>query len=424
MDQYKNIARILYVEDEDGVRRGFVKTLSRYAKEVYEASNGEEGLALYKEHLPDIVVTDIKMPKMNGIEMSKAIKEINPKQAIIVTTAHSESDYLLEAIRLQLHGYILKPIDKRVLKDKILEIVQAEEVKKEAQKNRFLMEEIANFQNNMLIVYDSKYKMLFANKLFLDFFTVDTTQEYIDKYKCMCNVFTQQSDFYSCTYNDDKHWTQEIEKLSDDKKIISMLDHTDMTTKTFLVNTKKVNSTNHKICTFSEITTITAKKKEYETKAFIDDLTKIYNRAKFNKALTQEIINNKINRNNLSLIFFDIDYFKRFNDDYGHQVGDDILVSFTSLIGSNIRDIDIFARWGGEEFVILLPNVDINAAIEIAESKRKLIEEHLFKNELKVTCSFGVTSINSDDDKDSFLKRADDALYRAKKSGRNCVMSS
>ncbi len=423
MNQYKNIATILYVEDEDGVRRGFTKALGRYAKEVYEASNGEEGIALYKEHKPDIVVTDIKMPKMDGIAMSKAIKEINSNQAIIVTTAHSESNHLLEAIKLQLSGYILKPVDKNILKSKILEIVQYQENKKEVQKSRDLMEEIANFQNNMLIVYNEDDRMIFANRLFLDFFAIARVEEFCKMYGCICKVTIQHNDFYSCEDGENLGWLKEIEKLSDDKKIISMLDHRDMTPKAFLVNIKTVDLTKHKICTFSEITVIATKKKEFEKKAFVDELTKIYNRAKFNETLTKEIAKYKINNHDLSLIFFDIDHFKKFNDDYGHQVGDDVLIALSSLVGSNTRDTDLFARWGGEEFIILLPNANIDVAVKIAKQRRKLIDEYIFENNLRVTCSFGVTSITRDDDKEIFLKRVDDALYRAKNDGRNCVRS-
>ena len=424
MDRYKGIARILYVEDEDGVRRGFAKAISRYAKEIYEAKNGEEGLSLYKEHLPDIVITDIKMPKMNGIDMSKAIKKINPKQSIIVTTAHSESEFLLEAIKLQLSGYILKPVNKKILQAKILEITEHIQIKREAQEYKSLMYEIANYQNNMLMVYNKDYEIIFANKLYLDFFAVDGIEEFIEKYDCICDMLIKQDDFYSFKPHGDEHWTEEIEKLSDDKRIISLLDNRDIMGKSFIVNSKIMQNTKHKICTFLEITKINAKKKEYEAKAYIDELTKIYNRAKFNQVLRESIIEFNVNDINLSLIIFDIDHFKIFNDTYGHQVGDDILITLADIVNKTTRDSDLFARWGGEEFAILLYNANLEVGIRIAEEKRKLIEKHLFKDNLRVTCSFGIASMEKGDDKNSIFKKADDALYRAKNSGRNCISIS
>ena len=120
---------------------------------------------------------------------------------------------------------------------------------------------------------------------------------------------------------------------------------------------------------------------------------------------------------------FDIDHFKDFNDTYGHQMGDEILLTLATIVSDQVRDTDLFARWGGEEFVVLLPNANIESAMKIAQSKRELIEKHIFKDNLRVTCSFGVATMSDGDDKDSFLKKVDDALYRAKANGRNCVVS-
>ena len=423
MDKYKNIATILYVEDEDGVRKGFTRALSRYAKKVYEASNGEEGLTMYKQYLPDIVVTDIKMPKMNGIMMSKAIKKINPNQSIIITSAHSESNYLLEAISLQLSGYLLKPVDKKLLKEKVLEVVKYQQMKIELNQSRALMEEITNLQNHLLMVYDESNNIIFANQMFLELFAVNSVSEFLKKYTCMCNVLVEHKSYFACENNEKGYWTDNFEKLSDDKRVVSLVDHRTMEPKAFLVNIEHIDSTKHKICTFTEITTITTKKNEFEKKAFVDELTKIYNRAMFNKVLIKEVTKYKISGNSLSLIIFDIDHFKKFNDTYGHQIGDDILIGLSSIVGTALRDADLFARWGGEEFVILLPSANMSAATAIAETKRKLIEEYVFKNNLRVTCSFGVASMNESDNKESFFKRADIALYKAKESGRNCVVS-
>jgi len=423
MDRYKNIATILYVEDEDGVRRGFAKAIGRYAKVVYEACDGQEGLELYKKYLPDVVITDIKMPKMSGIEMAKKIKEINPEQAIIVTSAHSESEYLLEAIRLQLSGYVLKPVDKNILKRKVLDIVKHQQIQTELDNSIVLMSEITNLQNNMLIVFDELNRIIFVNQMFLKLFIVKNVAEFKKKYKCLCNVLIEHRGYYTCEEQKDGFWSEEFENLRDDKRVVSIMDYSEMTPKAFLVNIKRIEETKHKICTFTEITTLATKKNEFEKKAYIDELTKIYNRAKFNEVLLKEVINTKISGDGLSLIFFDVDHFKKFNDTYGHQVGDNVLSGLASLIKNSLRDSDFFARWGGEEFVILLPGVKLKSAKAIAEHKRKIIQDYTFDDNLKVTCSFGVVSMLESDDKDSLLKRADEALYKAKDSGRNCVVS-
>ena len=141
MNKYLNIATILYVEDEEEICAQTLRALNRYTKKVYVARDGEEGLELYKKYKPDIVVTDIRMPKLNGIEMSKAIKAIDTNQAIIVISAHSDSSFFIDAIDLQLSGYILKPVNKNMLKNKILEIVKTQQLNKELQiKNEQLAE--------------------------------------------------------------------------------------------------------------------------------------------------------------------------------------------------------------------------------------------------------------------------------------------
>jgi len=119
----KNIT-ILYVEDEKGIRESLQKALKYFCDTLYVASDGMEGLVLYKEYAPDIVITDIRMPKMNGIEMAKKIMEINDRQHLIFTTAHSESDYFIEAINMQADGYILKPIDLDKLEHRIEDILE------------------------------------------------------------------------------------------------------------------------------------------------------------------------------------------------------------------------------------------------------------------------------------------------------------
>jgi len=110
---------ILLVEDEPEVRFELKRFLQRYSSNVITAKNGEEGLQLFKKHTPDIVISDIKMPKMNGIDMAKVIKKLEPSQTIIFTTAHSDNSYFLEAIEMQVDGYILKPVDLGLLKKKI-----------------------------------------------------------------------------------------------------------------------------------------------------------------------------------------------------------------------------------------------------------------------------------------------------------------
>jgi diguanylate cyclase (GGDEF)-like protein len=152
-----------------------------------------------------------------------------------------------------------------------------------------------------------------------------------------------------------------------------------------------------------------------------DSLTALYNRRKFNEFLESEIERSRRHHTPFSLILFDIDNFKKINDTYGHNTGDMILKELAHTVAEAIRKYDILARWGGEEFVILVPGSSLEKTAIMAESMRARIERIAFSEGGTVTCSFGVTEWRNDDNVDSVVKRADDALYKAKELGRNRI---
>ena len=152
-----------------------------------------------------------------------------------------------------------------------------------------------------------------------------------------------------------------------------------------------------------------------------DKLTSLYNRYKFDESLEKEIQRAKRYAHPLSFIITDLDYFKDINDNYGHQTGDTILIQLAGILLENIRDIDIVARWGGEEFVMILPDTDKEQALSLAEKLRSIIQKHNFEKKISLTCSFGVTTFHKGDTKDTIFARMDKALYEAKESGRNRV---
>jgi polar amino acid transport system substrate-binding protein len=125
----------------------------------------------------------------------------------------------------------------------------------------------------------------------------------------------------------------------------------------------------------------------------------------------------------LSLIFFDIDHFKEINDTYGHKTGDNTLEKISYLVKKSLRKSDIFGRWGGEEFLIILPETTKHEAIALAEKIRKLIEEYSFDTIGNITCSFGVSKLNKEDISTTILSRVDCRLYEAKKCGRNIIIA-
>jgi len=164
-------------------------------------------------------------------------------------------------------------------------------------------------------------------------------------------------------------------------------------------------------------------KRVYEQKAHTDYLTKIYNRGKFDNILEYEYKKYQRYNEPFCLIFLDIDYFKKINDEFGHDVGDNVLVQLSHLISQNIRQSDTFARWGGEEFVILLSQTQLNVAYDFANKLREIIKHYVFTHVKQLTVSMGVVEFNENQTLEAFIKKADTALYLAKENGRNRVES-
>jgi len=158
--------------------------------------------------------------------------------------------------------------------------------------------------------------------------------------------------------------------------------------------------------------------------ATTDTLTGISNRLKFSDTLSAEIRRSRRYDLPLSLIMFDIDHFKRINDTYGHHTGDSVLKELAGLVQQNVRLHDLFARWGGEEFMIMVTSSPLEKARLFAEKLRFMMEEHSFSGAGRVTCSFGVVQFVCDETDDRFTRRVDDALYRAKAQGGNRVQTA
>ncbi len=164
--------------------------------------------------------------------------------------------------------------------------------------------------------------------------------------------------------------------------------------------------------------------KKLENAALVDPLTHCYNRRALNNSLDHDIAKAERYGTDISIIMFDIDFFKKVNDTYGHKAGDAVLHSFSKSINSTIRKSDYLARYGGEEFVLVLPETELPHALEMAERLRKITENLEVKFDdkiIKVTTSAGVAAYKSGLNKSSLIEKADNHLYEAKRQGRNRI---
>ena len=181
------------------------------------------------------------------------------------------------------------------------------------------------------------------------------------------------------------------------------------------------------VITFYNLIVISAEKAKLFALATKDGLTGLFVIRHFSLLLEAEMERMQKTGGRLSILMSDIDHFKSVNDTYGHQVGDFILKEVAGLLGACCRQFDIPSRYGGEEFIVMLPGADIKDAGMVAERIRKKVETHNFKMDDKtynVTISLGVAAYKSEDTRDDFVKRTDEALYTAKETGRNKVCLS
>lgn len=161
--------------------------------------------------------------------------------------------------------------------------------------------------------------------------------------------------------------------------------------------------------------------RKLEQLSITDSLTKVFNRLKMDEVFNQEIEKCKRYHSPFSVIMLDVDYFKKINDEFGHNVGDTVLKKIAQTIKSNLRTNDLLGRWGGEEFLIICPSTNVDKAQLVAENLRLTLETEQFSPLEKVTASFGVAGWEKDESQEALISRADSALYRAKDNGRNQV---
>jgi diguanylate cyclase (GGDEF)-like protein len=161
--------------------------------------------------------------------------------------------------------------------------------------------------------------------------------------------------------------------------------------------------------------------KLFKKLSITDELTQCYNKTMFNKLLSAEIKKSARHDYFFSLIIFDIDDFKSVNDTYGHIAGDNALKTLASIARQNIRESDIFARWGGEEFCILLPDTELQGASVLADKVRQIICEFDFDTPRHLQCSFGISQYCTGNNENELVAFADKALYYAKNNGKNQV---
>lgn len=275
---------------------------------------------------------------------------------------------------------------------------------------------ILNSQKNIVIVTDG-VEIIYANHPFFDYFGYPSIAKFREAHPCICDFFESgESGEYLLEKMDGILWTDYLIQYNRHEHKVKMT--LKGKTSIFTVHSQKMEFEHHirYVVVFTDITRLN----ELATQ---DALTQVANRFQFDKALEHSITLSQRYGRALSIMLIDIDFFKKVNDEYGHLVGDEVLKSMAKILSQNIRKSDMVARWGGEEFVILLPDSELSSSILLAENLRLKVEQSDFSPVERVTCSIGVVRWNEGENPDQLLRRVDEKLYEAKENGRNKVVS-
>lgn len=389
--------RILVVDDDPNLRKTLSDILKVKGYATATAANGKEAIAAAEREKFGLALIDLMLPDMPGLEVMARIKAISPVTEAIILTGHASMDSAIEATGQGAFSYLLKPYQMDELLRKIRHAVERKQAQEEILRLASFPRLLPSPVIELNLAGEVTYLNPAAEKAFPELAAQGMSHPLL-------------------------HGLAELlTSLQQGQQQGEVVQESSIGGETYELHISCVREAGLIRIYVLVVTQRKRAEEEIHLLATTDSLTGIANRREFAKILGSEVERARRYGVPLSLAMYDLDNFKRVNDTCGHDAGDDVLQAVTRLVKANIRAIDVAARWGGEEFMVLMPQSDMQAAINAAEKLRLAIAGHSFDKVDKLTASFGVVSFEPQDDLNSLLKRVDDALYRAKESGRNRV---
>ncbi len=405
----KNLT-LLYIEDDDDIRESLSQVLARRVKKLLIARDGMEGLLLFNEAHPDIVITDVKMPRMTGLEMIEGIRESDHDVPIVLTTAFRESDYFLKAIEFDIDEYILKPIDIAMLSRVLLKCAKLLRDRTYASLARTTFETFTS----AVLVTDHFHHIVTLNPKFIETFGYTEEELYYKKVDSL-NSGKQDEAFYEQFYfnlSELGYWEGEIWNRTKTGEIkIQWL----------TVNVSKNLRLANYIYVFNHLTDTQIENKKLKHQAYHDPLTDLPNRSLLLDRLAESIAFSKRFNKKIAVLFLDLNGFKPINDQYGHHVGDILLQQVGRRLSKLIKNFDTLGRLGGDEFLIILTDVlDIQYVTDFAEYLLTVINQPFqISPELAVHVgtSIGISLYpDHTHTQEELMQLADQAMYFAKQN--------
>ncbi|MGD0192219.1 MAG: PleD family two-component system response regulator [Rhizomicrobium sp.] len=452
-------ARVLVVDDILSNVKLLEAKLSAEYFEVVTAYNGLEALAKVEDHEPDIVLLDVMMPGMDGFEVCRRIKH-NPKCAhipvIMVTALDQPSDRIM-GLEAGADDFLTKPVDDAALFARVRSLVRLKMMTDELRMRESTGQSMGLVDSTgeanesepggrILIVEDRPESVAwFAGALETDnrVTAVDSFEETMVQVKGgdydlvvvslglrgfdglrLCSQLRSLPEgrnvpILVLVSDGDRRKLNQALEMGVNDYLTRPVDRNELTARvrTQLRKKRYADRLRHNVQLSLEM-------------AITDQLTGLHNRRYMSRHLDTLIENSKKSEKPIAFLILDIDYFKSVNDTHGHDMGDEVLREFAKRISANVRGIDLACRYGGEEFVVVMPDTDMELAFSVAERLRRSVEEESFTitrapQRLNITISIGIAGSEGEGDSaEALLHRADQALYRAKRDGRNRVVAA
>ncbi len=391
--------RILLLEDDIALNKAIKKVLELDHHHVESFIDGKEIIA-YLDRKYDLYILDINVPHISGLELLEIIMRHDRRSKVIMISSNTDIDSLKTAYSHGCVDYLKKPFYIEELRVKIDRL----QIPKED-----LLSNVKLKEDDISLGKEEK-RLLF---LLLD------NQEYIVSYRMIEDFVYENSRVSRNTL--ERLVAQLKEKLSDEVTIRNIVD--EGYSLSFIKQEQKGKTdVSQKLLALQKENTLLKLEKELLLKRSITDpLTGLYNRLKIKELFWEEKQCVKKREATLSLILMDLDDFKKVNDHYGHNAGDRYLKTVAATMKEFLRSDDIIGRWGGEEFIILLPKTPLEKAINIAQNLKEKISQISCPMIGSRTASFGVAELRSGDTLETIVQNADEALFQAKAQGKNRV---
>lgn len=387
-----NPVEILIVEDSRLQAKRLMGFLKDHGYGVTHACDGRQGLDAARDQNPDLIITDIIMPEMDGFEMCHAIREDESLQfiPIVMVTSLSNPEDVLRGLEAGADCYITKPYEGKVMLSRIGSVLSLPRLPRSRETDGKLQ----------LVIGGRRYVIRAARQQILSLLL----STYEDAVLQNMKLREMRAKLVSLNETLEKRVEERTAELQEE-----------------ISQRKEIQAEREKL-----IEELTSARDALHFRATHDDLTSQWNRATILQRLEQELVRTNREGTPLGLAILDIDHFKKVNDSYGHLAGDAVLRGVAQRIASVIRPYDSLGRYGGEEFLVVLPGCNRNRAWQVAERLRLSFSKVPIRTSegvFRVTMSLGVTTIDGGKARDlnAVIQTADEALYRAKNRGRNRV---